>query len=329
MTQTKVDLPVRLLGTASVLPGKRWTTEEVVARTQTSKTVEEIKAKTGIEARNWLEPGQTAAEVCAQALRLALEDAGMEATELRRIIFATSTAGDSFLPPTSCHIMKHLGLAGTCDCFDMNNACMGFLSGLDLAARSVATGYGPVAVVTVECPSWYIKPEDPRPYLVFGDAAGAAILGPSERPDQGVLGVTLGNDPIKGGSLFLPNPGRTGEPSFFEFRASNANMGKIALGAVIDSARALLDRTGLTLEDIDWFVPHQPNGRMLDKMLEQIGLTEDHIVRVVDQIGSTGAASMATGLAQLLRRRPVKSGDLVLLAGVGTGISYGAMLIRV
>lgn len=321
-------LPTRILGTGGALPRQAWTTAEVVAKAHGDYSVERIVEKTGIQRRHWSGPDDTAAGLAARALREALEMAQMEAGALRRIIFVNSIAGDHFLPPTSCMVMKELGLSGSCDCFDLNNACMGFLSGLDLAARSVATGCGPVAVVVAECPSWYIKPEDPRPWFVFGDAAGAAILGEG-RADEGVLGVALANDPFKGGSVMLPNPGRTGEATSIQFVAGNKKMGEVALGAMMGAMHEVLSQTGLTLGDMDWLVPHQPNGRMLDHMLNLLQISEERIVRVVDQIGSTGAASMATSLNRLMRERQVEPGQLILLAGVGTGISYGAMVVRV
>jgi 3-oxoacyl-[acyl-carrier-protein] synthase-3 len=321
-------IPARILGTASALPKQCFTTEQVVAQTTSERTAEEIKAKTGIDRRHWAEPGDRAADLGAEALRAALERAGIEATDLRRLIFVTSTGGDQLLPATSNIVMKELGLAGTCDCFDMNNACMGFVTALDIAARSVATGLGPVAVVCVQFLSRYIRKEDARPYVVFGDAAAAAIVGPSTG-SEGILGVTLANDPMQGGSIWLSHPALTGNADeALTFRASNKNMGKIALGALIQSAHDILDEAQMTVDDIDRFVPHQPNGRMLDRTLEGLGIPEDKIVRVVHEIGSVGAAAMGVSFDRLMRTRPVKPGDTILFAGVGTGIAYGAMLYR-
>ncbi len=321
-------LPVRVLGSSSALPARRLTTGQVLALSTSTQPPDLIRGKTGIDARHWTSPGETMAELAAEALAGALDQAGLEAAAVKRLIFVNSTGGDQLLPPTSNLVMKALGLAGSCDCFDLNNACMGFLTALDLAARSVTTGLEPVAVVVVEFLSRFIRADDTRPFVVFGDAAAAAILGPATG-DEGVLGLALSNDPTEGGSIWLSHPSVTGDAAeTIRFLHSNANMGEIALGALIGSAREVLRQSGLTLDDVDWFVPHQPNGRMLDKTLDALQIPEGKIVRVVDQIGSVGAAAMAVSFDRLRRERPVKAGDRVLFAGVGTGVAGGALLLQ-
>src|SRR5262249_19289553 len=155
------------------------------------------------------EPSTKSAPLGAEALRRALDAAAVAPGELRRLIFVTSTGGDYLFPATANAVAQALGIEGTCDCLDINNACMGFLTAFDLGVRSVATGLYPLGIVVVELPSHHITPSDPRPYLVFGDAAGAVVLGPG-RPGEGIRGVSLANNGALVDAVTLAHPGPSG-----------------------------------------------------------------------------------------------------------------------
>jgi 3-oxoacyl-(acyl-carrier-protein) synthase III len=319
-------IPVRILGTSSVLPGPAVTTAELCARV--GRDAEEVERKTGIRTRHFAPPGTKAADVAATALRGALESAGVEARALRRILCVTSMGGDVTTPATASRVAAALGLAGSCDAMDVSNACMGFLSAFDLAARSVATGLGPVGIVSVELLSRTTTPEDPRPYLVLGDAAAAAVLGPG-RPGEGVLGVSLGNDGTFPPDVVLESPHATGKLERMRFLTPSKEMTRVALDALMRAARSVLDEAGVALPDVEWVLTHQPNGSMLEAILRALDVGPERSVRVVDTVGSVGSASLGTGLDRLLRTRPVKAGDRILLVGVGAGVAYGAVLYRV
>jgi 3-oxoacyl-[acyl-carrier-protein] synthase III len=205
---------------------------------------------------------------------------------------------------------------------------MGFLTALDLGARTVATGGGPVAIAVVELLSRYTTPEDPRPYLVLADAAAAVVLEPA-RGDEGMLSAWLRNDAAAGGDIVLENAGLTGRRETFQFAASNRAMHEHALGAIRAAAAAVLGAAGMALGEVEWVLPHQPNGSMLAAIERELGVAPERIVRVVDTLGSVGAASIATSLDRLLRGGRVRAGDRVLMVGVGAGIAYGAVLLRV
>ncbi|AGC49175.1 hypothetical protein MYSTI_07903 [Myxococcus stipitatus DSM 14675] len=319
-------IPVRILGTASLQPGPPVTTEALCARV--GRDAQEVLRKTGILTRHFAPPGMTTAAVAAQALRGALEAAGLEARALRRILCVTSMGGDVTTPATANRVAAALGLAGSCDAMDLSNACMGFLSAFDVGARSVATGLGPVGIVSVELLSRTTTPEDPRPYLVLGDAAAAAILG-AARPGEGVLGVALGNDGTLPPDVVLENPHATGKPERMRFLTPNKAMTRVALEALMRAARSVLDEARVALGDVEWVLTHQPNGRMLDAVMDALGLHAERGVRVVDTVGSVGSASLPTALDRLLRTRPVKAGDRILMVGVGAGVAHGAVLYRV
>lgn len=321
-------LAVRIAGTASFMPGRPTTTAELVESLPTRRDPQEVIARTGIASRWFAEAAVTKADIGTVVLDAALQNAELRATDLKRVLFVNSHGGDVLVPATANRVVAALGLAGDCDCFDLNNACMGFLSAFDVAARSVATGIDAVAVVVVEMGSRYITPEDPRPYLVCADAAAAVIL-TKGRENEGVVESWLRNDGTIAGEVTLDHPGLTGKRETIRFGAPNRHISELALEGVRRSADAVLRPAGLTIDEIEWVVPHQPNGSLLRAMVEILGVAEDRFVPVVQEIGSVGAAAIPVSLDRLMRTRPVKTGDRVLMIGVGAGAAYGAILHRV
>ncbi len=324
----EVLLAVRILGTGSVLPGPARTTAEVAASLPNPRDPAEWERRTGIKTRHWAEPGARLAPLAAEALRLALDAARLPASALRRIILCHSGAADLYFPATANKVAAALGLAGSCDAFDINNACMGFLTALDLAARSVVTGLGPVGIVSAELTSRAIRPSEHRPYLVFGDAIGAAIIGPA-RPGEGILASAFGNDGTLPEDVLADNPTLTGKAEFIQFRKTGEEIFEIAFSAMSAGVREVLDRAEVKLGDVEWVLPHQPNGAMVKLMIERLGIDPARMVLVVEEIGSVASASIPVSLDRLMRTRPVRPGDRILMAGVGGGVSRGAVLHRV
>ena len=322
-----LPLRVRIAGTASIAPGRAVTTAELVTRLASPMDAAKAEERTGIVSRHFAGPEETHADLAAEALRRALEAARMVPQDLERIIFTGSAGGDMLSPATANLIAAKLGLSKTCDCFDLNNACMGFLTSLDVAARGIATGLGPVGIAVVELGSRYITPDDPRPYLIFGDAVAAAVIDRGGE-DEGILASWLRNDGIAFGNAWLPHPGMTHERATIRFTAPSVRMLQEAMEAIREGTAAVLAQAGVTLADVAWILPHQPNGRMLDAMIQTLELPPERIVPVVQDTGSVAAASIAVSLDRLLRTRPVKSGDRILMVGVGAGISSGAILYQ-
>ncbi len=319
-------LNVRILGTGSALPPRRVGTDEIAATL--GRDGDDLRARTGIETRRWLAPGASSVALATEALQAALTRADMPAAALRRVIFVSSCGGDHLFPANANSVLAALGVEGTADCFDLNNACLGFVSAFDLAARCIVTGLGPIGIVAVEHPSWYIDPgEAPRAHAVFGDAAAAAVLG-AGGPAEGVVASRFANLGRLDGSVRLANPGHTGQREDIRFERSNRELIALATRILGETAAAVLEDAGLTMDDIRWVAPHQPNGAMLDVIVERLGVPAEKLVRVVDTVGSVGAASIALGLDRVLRERPVSPGDHVLLVGVGAGISCGALIYR-
>jgi 3-oxoacyl-(acyl-carrier-protein) synthase III len=322
-----MKLSTQILGSGSVLPGRQVSNQEICDAAYPGRAPEHLEARTGIRHRWWAPEGVTRAQVGAQALRRALEQADLPATALERIVFVDSTGGDRRLPNTANAVADALDLQGTCDCVDLNNACVGFLSAMDWAARSTATGLGPVAVVTSELWSQVIAPEEPRTYAVFGDAAVATIFGaPAE--DQGVVASWLRNDGRLQGSVSCLHGGLSGKPECVRFRVSNSQIGAEATDAIVHSIHEVLRRADVELDDVRWVLPHQPNGRMFNTILDRIGLDDSRSVPLTLECGSVGAASVPLSLDRLLADERIQPGDLVLLSAVGAGIGYGSILYR-
>ena len=317
-----------LLGTGSALPGVARTTAELVEQAGLPANAEDIEARTGIRSRRWAGPGETIGGLAAGAVRAALADAGMRGEELRRLILTNSTGGDVIIPATANAVLQELGLADSIGAFDLNNGCMGFLTGFDLAARLVATGSGPVAVIGVEVLSRFLSPTNPRPYVVLADAAAAAILGPGGQ-DEGILATAFGNNGAHRGAVAMAHPGLTGREEQIVFAASNKRISEVSISSVLRCTEAALDAARMSISDVDWIVPHQPNGSMLQKMISRLGAPADRVVPVVQELGSVGSASIAVGLDALRRTRDVAPGQRILMVGVGAGLSYGALVFQV
>ena len=324
----RVPLCVRIAGTASVMPGRAVSTAEVARNVAPPRDADDIVARTGIVSRRFVDADESPARLGAEALARALDAAGLPATALARLVFVTSGGGDLLFPATANLVAAALGLAGTCDCFDLNNACMGFLTALDLGARSIATGSGPIGIAVVELGSRAVTAADPRPYLVFGDGVAAAVL-TEGRAGEGILGSHLWNDGIQFGNVRLTNPMKSGRLETIRFTAPSAQMGKEAIAAVRRSTDAVLAEAGLALADLEWILPHQPNGPLLEAIIGALGLARERVVPVVHETGSVGAASIPLSLDCLLRTRDVRPGDRILMVGVGGGLSSGAILYRV
>jgi 3-oxoacyl-[acyl-carrier-protein] synthase-3 len=322
--------PVVIRGTGSAVAGARQETETLIWRALPGSDVNALRERIGIATRYWVAPEERAAALGVTALGRALEAAGCAARDLERILFVSSTGGDWLIPATANDVAALAGCDDNCDAFDVNNSCAGFITAFDLAARSVATGLGLVAVVVAETFSRYLTPEEPRPYLVLGDAAGAVILGRGQdREKTGVLGTWLRNSSQLREQMMTPHPGRSRRPEPIRFGTSSAALLANALEAVHKSTDAVLSQAELTWADVDWFLPHQPNGEMLRQLVASLPVKAAQTVPIVDEVGSVGAASIPFSLDRLLRTRQVRPGERILMVGFGSGTAYGAALYQV
>lgn len=316
-----------ILGTGSVLPGRPITTAEICAQAYPDRDPAELEAKTGIHTRYFHEGSETIASLAARALEQALTAARLPASALKRIILVTGLGGDHALPSTVNIVAYKLGLRRSCDGFDMSNGCLGFLSALDVAARCAATGVEPIGVVSAELTSNRIDARYPRSYVLFGDGSGAAIITRGDG-SSGVLSSHFGNDGALGTSVTLAHQRPLQEKEVIRFGASNEQITNEAMEAVVHAAETALKEASVSREEIDWFVVHQPNGVMFRKMADALRADSDRLIPIVGEVGNLGSAAIAVSLDRLRRHERFSRGQLALFAGVGTGIAYGAMVMR-
>jgi 3-oxoacyl-[acyl-carrier-protein] synthase III len=220
-----------------------------------------------------------------------------------------------------------LGLSDSCDAFDLSNSCVGFLSALDVGARSIATGLGPVAIVAVETFSRLLSPKGRRAYVVLGDAAAAVVLRRAER--GGILASYLRSSGRLRGKMSMALPGTPDARPFHDFDVRKRELGDTAIALLRAATDEVLGAARMSVNDLDWVVVHQPNGSLYEIMLDALGVAPTKTVNVVREIGSVGAASVPWCLDRLLRTRPVAPGHRVLMASIGAGTTYGAILYEV
>lgn len=318
-------IPCSILGTGSALPSRCVTTDDLLPIAFPGRNHDDLRAKVGIRTRYWLGEGESATSLSVAALKGALEMSGLHPKELSRILFVTQTGGDYGIPANANHIAAALEIDDTYDCFDLNNTCTGFLTGLDIAARSVATGMGPVAVIAVETFSRNLSPKEPRAMMVFADGAAACIVGPPTSKEDGVLAVHLRNNSMLRGRILHAHP----QPDmYYQFAPSGKELADAAVACIGNASRQVMGAAGLGPDEVDRFLPHQPNGPLYKAIAKDLGFGEDKLFPVVDDVGSLGAASSPYSLDQAIRAGNVRQGMTLLFAAVGSGTSYGAVLFR-
>jgi 3-oxoacyl-[acyl-carrier-protein] synthase III len=284
-----------------------------------------IVERTGIRARHFAEPEVTASDLGLVAAQRALEAAGRQAHEIDLIIVATSTP-DMVFPSTATILQHKLGVSG-CPAFDLQAVCSGFVYALTVADAMIKSGAARCAlVVGAEVFSRILDFNDRTTCVLFGDGAGAVVLEASDRP--GILASSLHAD----GSYreILQVPGTVsgglvlGDPLL---KMDGPAVFKLAVGVLDEVAREVLAAAGRTAADIDWLIPHQANIRIMHSTARKLKLAPERVVVTVDQHGNTSAASIPLALDHAVRQGQVKSGDTVMLEGVGGGFTWGAVLL--
>jgi 3-oxoacyl-[acyl-carrier-protein] synthase-3 len=326
------ELRVGILGTGSYLPDHEVTNEQLVERV-TDTTPEWIAGRTLIEARRFAAPDQATSDLAIKAAVAALARAGINADRVDYLIVATST-GDSPQPPTASLVQHAIG-AYRAAAFDINVVCAGFVFGLALAHSLVATR--PDAVVLVVAADVYSRIldfDDRRTAILFGDGAGAAVVGTVPAP-YGLIDVELVTRGdahqligVKAGGSRLPASAETIAAGDQFFRMNGRGVRDFVMAGVPPVLADLLKRAGVVPADIDHFVPHQANGMLIGELVEAAGLQDARTHLVLDRYGNTGGASAAIALDVAARGGDLHDGELVLLAGFGGGMSVGAALLR-
>lgn len=322
--------PVGILGTGMYAPERRLTNQELETMVETSD--EWIVSRTGIRERRIAAPEQATSDLAYEASLKALAAAGISADQLDLIIVATITP-DMFFPSTACILQEKLG-AKKAAAFDLSAACSGFIYGLANAAGFIATGaYQYALVVGADCLSRITDYTDRNTCILFGDGAGAAVLG--RVPEgRGFRSFELGADGsggellnIRGGGSRLPASEKTIAERNHYIYMNGREVFKFAVRVMGNAAEEALRKAGLGKEDIDLLVPHQANIRIIQSALERLNLPEDKCLINVDRYGNMSAASIPVALAEAVEEGRVSEGDRLVLVGFGGGLTWGASVL--
>ena len=325
-------MSVGILGTGSYLPAEVITNADLVRRVPDADP-EWVSRKTMIEARRFAAPDEAASDLAAHAARAALSNAGLEAVDIDYLIVSTST-GDSPQPPTSTLVQEMIG-ANRAACFDINVVCAGFVFGVALANSLVAVNpTAKVLVIASDIYSRILDFGDRRTAVLFGDGAGAAVIG-SVPAGYGILDqemVSRGEASalirVEAGGSRLPASAETVANGDHYFRMNGRGVREFVASGVPPALEALLKRADVEVDEVDHFVPHQANGVMLAELVELAGLQAATTHLTLDRYGNVGSASVPVTLDEANRKGALHDGDTVLLAGFGGGMSVGACLMR-
>ncbi|MXX10404.1 MAG: ketoacyl-ACP synthase III [Nitrospira sp. SB0667_bin_9] len=320
----------RILGTGSYAPKQVLTNADLEAMVETSDSW--IVERTGIRERRLAAPDEACSDLGVLAAQQALADANVQAAQLDLILVATCT-GDSPLPSTASLIQHRLG-AGKAAACDISAACCGFVYGLSVADAFVRTGYRYVLVIGSEVMSSITDWTDRNTCVLFGDGAGAVVLGPTEE-DRGVLSLHLHADGrfsdlicVPGGGSSLPPSERVLAERLHCVKMRGNETFKIAVKTMEEAIREAVEAQGLGVDDIDCLVPHQANIRILRAVGQRIGLSPDRIMINVDRYGNTSAASIPLALDEAAKNGTIREGSLGGMAAFGAGLTWASGVIR-
>ena len=321
----------RILGTGKAVPSRVVTNDDLARIVDTSD--QWIVERTGIRERRILEEGRTTSDLATEAATNALAAAGIAAGELDAIIVSTVTP-DSPLPACAVHVQRKLG--ATCPAFDIAAACAGFLYGLGIAEGFIATAaYRRVLVIGVEVLSrWMLDWSDRNTCVLFGDGAGAVVLGPADG-DRGILSVHLFSDGSQAGVLHVPAGGvelptsqATVEARQHFVKMNGKGVFAHAVRNMSRAAQVALEANQLSADDIDWFVAHQANLRIVEGVAEKLRLPLARFYLNLQRYGNTSSASIPIALDEAVRDGSIKRGQLLLMGALGAGLSWGSAIVR-
>lgn len=293
-----------------------------------------IFARTGINERHMVEPGTPTSELAAQAVGDLLNRRGIEADEIDLIIVATVTP-DMFFPSTACMVQNKVRATRAWG-FDLSAACSGFLYALTTGAQFIEAGkHKKVVVIGADVMSSIIDFTDRKTCILFGDGAGALLLEPAQPGDNGIIDYKHEIDGSGGQFLYMPaggslNPAshETVEKRMHYVHQEGQQVFKYAVRKMEEVSRAILERNGFAGKDLDLFIAHQANLRIINATAEKLGMPDEKVVRNIHKFGNTTAATIPLAIGDALDDGRLKKGNLVLFAAVGAGYTVGTMLTR-
>jgi 3-oxoacyl-[acyl-carrier-protein] synthase-3 len=326
----------RILGTGFAVPEQVVTNDDLARVMDTND--EWIRSRTGIRERRWVREGETGVDLAVQATRPALEMAGIQASEVDGIIFATSSP-DHFAPGNGVFLQRMLGL-GPIPAIDVRTQCSGFVYALSIADAYVRTGeYRRLLVVGAEVQSTglEVSTKGRNTAVIFADGAGAVVLGPAEDDKSGVLGFDLHSDGAYAEKLWVDAPGSMYHPraSHDQIEAGRQYLEmdgrevyRHAVARMPESVRAVLAKTGHTTSDLKLLLAHQANLRIAEAIQKDLGLRDDQVYNNIESYGNTTAATIPIALDECVRAGRIARGDLVVFTAFGSGFLWGSVAVR-
>jgi len=323
-----IQLRSVVLGCGSYLPARILSNDELARSVET--TDEWIVQRTGIRERHIAAAGEMTSDLALHAARAALANAHIEASSIDLIVLATSTPDQTF-PATAVSVQAALGITRGA-AFDLQAVCSGFVYALSVTDALLRAGsYKRALVIGAETFSRILDWNDRTTCVLFGDGAGALVLEAQDQPgnqsDRGVLTTHLRSDGRHKAKLYVDG-GPSSTQTVGHLRMEGREVFKHAVAMITDVIEDAFKATGYSAADIDWFVPHQANKRIIDGSAHKLGIAPEKVVITVDRHGNTSAASMPLALADAVADRRIKRGNLILLEAMGGGFTWGSALLR-
>jgi 3-oxoacyl-[acyl-carrier-protein] synthase-3 len=320
-----------ILGTGSELPSKIITNHDLEKMVETSD--EWITVRTGIKERRILEEGKGNADMAFHAATRALDDTSLDASDLDAIIMGTVTADYPF-PSSACVLEDMLGARGVFS-FDVGAACSGFLNALSVADSFIRLGkIRNALVVGSDALSRLLNWQDRTTCILFGDGAGAVVLGASDN-GNGILSTKLRTDGSYAKTLYVPAGGslkpansKTVERNEHTIAMNGKEVFKIAVRSMEDISREALEEAGVGIDQVSLVIPHQANRRIIVALAERLGVSMDKVMVNLEKYGNTSAASIPVALDEAKRQGRIQKGDVVLLNAFGAGFAWGAAVVK-
>ncbi|OPX84178.1 MAG: 3-oxoacyl-(acyl-carrier-protein) synthase 3 [Pelotomaculum sp. PtaB.Bin104] len=321
-----------IVGTGACVPDRILTNVELEQIIDTSS--EWIFSRTGIQERRITGPEQATSDLATVAAGRALTDAGINPEEVDLVIVATSTP-DMLMPATACIVQDRLGIKKQAGAFDLAAGCTGFVHALTVGSQFIAAGScRTVLVIGAETLSKMLNWEDRSTCVLFGDGAGAVVLRPVPK-DSGILAFKLYSDGAGGPHLLIPAGGsrypatrETLDSKLHYLQMNGREVFKFAVRVIEESAEEVLAAAGLNKTDIDFFIPHQANIRIIEPAARKLGIPMEKVLVNVNRYGNTSTASIPLALDEAVHEGRIKSGDYIVMVGFGAGLTWGSVVIK-
>lgn len=317
----------KIVGTGRYLPEKVLTNFDLEKMVDTND--EWIRTRTGVERRHCVAPDQTTSDMCVEAAKVAMDDAGIGPADIDMVVIGT-TSPDLIFPNAATLVQHRLGIPA-CPCIAMEAACTSFIYGLTTADKYIKTGEAKcILVIGAECITKLVDWGDRNTCVLFGDGAGAVIVKPSDEP--GIIATHLGADGQYKDLLYYPvgaskelHKAGTDEASIM---MSGNEVFKVAVKTLGNVATEVLEKAGVSQDELDWLIPHQANLRIIQATAKRLDLPMEKVIVTVQDHGNTSAASVPMALDVGIRDGRVKKGQLVLMEAFGGGFTWGSVLVR-